>query len=199
MNMRFLIALLASVMLLWGEPAGAQTSARTEAKATELSAIIFSGEMFDALMTHVEGEFRSSFGAEQLPTAWEPLFVAAMREEMALRRPELIVIFGRYMFSGFTEAELDVGLQLMRLEGARKVFIAGAAGGPTPTLTRQEERELERVYRMPGGSSFIQKMARIDTNTPPESEEAMVRLIVPGMMRRFGEKAEAYERARTAR
>lgn len=129
---------------------------------------------------------------------WKGFFAQALVEEFDADRPLIEQIVGDTIAQQVTAEELQAGIVMFR----------GAAGDDlarivAATVRRQKAPppgpELDAAYRQlrsdPAGRRFADKLGQMDKLLKGATGDVVVALI-PGVMRRFGEKAEAGERAR---
>jgi hypothetical protein len=131
---------------------------------------------------------------------WKGFFVDALTEEFDADRPVIEDILGDVVAKAVTVEELRAGVVMFR----------GAAGDNIAAIisatVRHEKppapgRELEDAYRKlaadPAGRGFTDKLEHVDKLIQSATSDVVLALL-PGVMRRFGEKAEVAERARRA-
>ncbi len=135
---------------------------------------------------------------------WFKLAGDAAWEEFEHDRPAFEVIIGRFMAKRFTETELRAAVELFDGPYGKEIrtsmmgSIASHNAG-APTLTPAAGKAMSRFANSEAGSSFLAKMKDLDKD--PAFEDAAFDAVaewMPGVMRRWGEKAEAAEEARKA-
>ena len=173
-------------------PGGAPASRRQQL-ATELMAAVFSGGFMETAVLRGMQEEGGAFATHPWARPeWKALMEQAALEELRHDAAKIQRIFGRQFAAGFSEAELEAGLAVMRTTGGRKLVNATAAGTDAmPDMSTTERVELLRAFRSPAAQSFAEKMG--DLSVTSETKAAMMAELFPGMMRRFGEKAEALQ------
>jgi hypothetical protein len=129
---------------------------------------------------------------------WKGFFAQAMVEEFDADRPLIEQIVGDTIAQQVTVEELRAGIVMFR----------GAAGDDVARIIAATVRhqkapppgpEMDTAYRQlaadPAGRRFADKLGQVDKLLKGATSDVVVALI-PGVMRRFGEKAEVAERAR---
>lgn len=186
--MKRLVAAIGAALLL-ATPISADAQSRKDALSTELAALVLEGPKLEAMLQTVGPEFGKAMqGQAWWKAEWTPLFEAAFREEMRADLPKFHAVFGRELTRGMTEKEVEAGLAVFRTEAGRLMLQSAAAGGARPRLTRAQEQELERVGT-PAAMIFSTKMKR-NSDMSDAAKTALVQELFPGVVRRFGEKAE---------
>jgi len=179
---------LAAVLALAGTPALAAPA------ATPLQ-MEMAGKMLDFI------DFRSQvqLGMEgsTLPQSllgtrpeWDALFKAAIGEEVDHEMPVIDSIVGQALGKTFTDAELQVGLKIVSDPNLRLIYIAARNGGRPPEV--EISKATDDALATPAGQSFAAKLQTINDTLQPLLVEVTATL-APGVLRRFGEKAEAAE------
>lgn len=195
--MKHILAAIGMLLLIASAPVAHAQSARHAQLSTQLMELMFEGPIFDRMIEAMADGVRTSMSTDpHFPTEWVPLFQEAAAEEMARDRPRIVALMGADLGRNFTEAELEAGVKVMTSSGGRALFRAGVDGAATPQLTRAQERELDAIYRTKAGRSFLEKLEKLQANMFDSATREIVRELLPGIFRRFGEKAEAYEAAR---
>lgn len=201
---RLLTAAGAALVLMSASAGHAQTAAppaaasnqalsRHDQLAAELAQILFEAVDLDSVLRSKMPEMTAAMSSEKwFRPEWRPLLIEAMFEELEHDRPKIQLIFGRAIAKNMTEDELEAGRKFMSAAGTKRIMYASAHDLPAPTLTRPERAEIERIAATPAGRGFMQKMEKVDTKSD-EALNAFVTELLPGVFRRFGEKAEALE------
>lgn len=193
---RFVAAVLALLVFAWASTAAAQTT-RHQDLGRQFVETMLPADSYNQMLATMSGKFTQTFTRESnIPVEWAPLMEEAAREEMSAIKPLVLQIMGNGMARYFSEAELEFGIAFYRSSAGRKIMAASRANAKA-SLTAAEERELDRLYRSPAGRSFFAKGDTIE-QAFESVETEFVRTLLPGLMRRFGEKAEAFEAARRA-
>jgi hypothetical protein len=132
---------------------------------------------------------------------WTPLFKDAAHEELAAQMPQIEAMFAQRIFASFTVEELEAGANLLHGpagEPLKSAMATASTGQPMPKPSPAVQREFEKAMRNPAGRGFVEKLAKLDRDMGERFGRDIVPVVIPGMFRRFGEKAEAYERSRAA-
>ncbi|MDQ0465183.1 hypothetical protein QO010_002967 [Caulobacter ginsengisoli] len=169
----------------------------TQAQANEIAEIMFGIIDLRALITQGFQEGMAGDDVFSFRPEWKGLLTEAAVEEFDHDRPVLIGIFGRMLSQNLTPEEIRVGLIMMRDPAVQKDFADGAAGRPVDSKAPNYGREYRKAAATPAGASFIRKLDSMDTFSGATQKEMIIELL-PGIMRRFGEKAEALEAGRRA-
>jgi hypothetical protein len=192
-------ALLAVAPLAAPAPVAARVAAAPAsdplADATEVSEIMFGVIDFRTLLTKSIKDEMAGDPTFNLRPEWPGLLTEAVVEEFDHDRPALIGLFARQMVKNFTGEELRQGVIMMRDPEAQRLFAAGAAGQTELGRTPKFGKEFTRAANTAAGTSFMTKLGRLDTMMGSMENDFIVELL-PGMLRRFGEKAEAAEARR---
>lgn len=196
--MKRLVAAVMAVLFFACAPAAVAQTPRHNELGRQFVEALLTDSVFEEMLKQTSGSFSTAFSNNpNIPADWAPLMDEAAREELLAKRQLLMEIMGRGMARHFTEAELEVAAKFFRSPGGRKIMAASLSGQGNPPLTRAEEKELDKLYRSPAGQSFFGKKDALDTAFK-SLESEFIRAFVPGLMRRFGEKVEAYEASRRA-
>jgi hypothetical protein len=121
---------------------------------------------------------------------WDALFKAAIGEEVDHDMPVIDSIIGQALGKTFSDDELKVGLKVMADPNLRTIYIAAQRGGRPPDV--QIAKATEDALATPAGQTFAGKLQTINDTLQPLLVEVTA-TVVPGALRRFGEKAEAVE------
>lgn len=121
---------------------------------------------------------------------WTPMFKAAVAEELDHDMPVIDSMLGQALGKTFTEDELKVGLTIVSDPNLRVIYLAAQNGTPPPNV--QIAKATEDALATPAGQSFAGKLQTLNTVLEPLLVEVTA-TVVPGALRRFGEKAEAVE------
>ena len=191
---RMLAAAGLALALSWGGLATAQQPSPRERAGAELMDAFLRAADFAAMMRKQMPALSSGLSREPwFKAEWRPLLEEAFLEEMAHDRDKVGLIMGRGVADVMSEDEMRAGLALLQTEGGRAMIAAAGRGDRNPPkLTRQQQRDMERVLATPAGRGFASKMDRIDFSSKP-ARYALLAEIFPGVLRRFGEKVEALD------
>jgi hypothetical protein len=121
---------------------------------------------------------------------WSPMFKAAMTDELDHDMPVLESMLGAGLRKTFTDDEMKAGMQIVSDKGLKAIYLAAQNGAPEPAV--EVAKATEDLLATPAGQSFATKLQTINTVLDPVQIEVMA-TVMPGVMRRFGEKAEAAE------
>jgi hypothetical protein len=166
----------------------------------EIAHKVMSAVSTDAMVQSASGSL--GFLARDFPQRpeWKGFFLDALVQEFDADRPLIEEILGDGIAKTMTAEELRAGVVMFR--GAAGDEVSQMIGAnlrhetpPPPT------KDLAAAYRKlasdPAGRSFAQKLGQADKLMKELTPDVVVALL-PGIMRRFGERAEAAERARRA-
>jgi hypothetical protein len=187
---------LAAVLVLGVHGQAAQAAAPP---ATTLStAMAFSRTLIEAL------NFKAIIDQAIAPTLkspifnvrpdWPEIYTEASTEEIERDIPLMSALIGRELAKNFTLEELQAGQAMFHDPAMLAVIKAASRGEPPPTGLRPSNETI-RILQSPAGVSFATKMKNIQQLLEPLQKE-FTAAVVPGIMRRFGEKAEAAEARR---
>lgn len=180
------------VGLAWGIAAAIPAYAQSS-PGQRLAQAMFADTFGPAIEQQLSGAAAPKLGSELGFPDWDPLLVDAMREELRHDRPAIISMVGESMAKQFTADELTAGAVLFESATGRRFLSEAVVSGKSNKPTREDEAFLRSWGRTPGAESFMKKFSALD----PKSiipEKPLLREVVPGAMRRFGEKAEAQVR-----
>lgn len=172
----------------------AAPAAGPQANAAEIADIMFRVIDFRTVLSKSIRDEMAGDPTFNLRPEWPGLLTDALVEEFDHDRPVLVGLFAKLMVQNFTAEELRQGVIMMRDPEAQRVFAAGAA----QTDIEGEPvfgKDFERAASTSAGASFMTKLGKLDTMMGDIENDFIVELL-PGMLRRFGEKAEAAEAAR---
>jgi hypothetical protein len=190
--MRTLIPALAAALALLAAPA-------SHAAVTPLQA-----QMAQKMLDFIDfkSQVQAGMEASTLPGAlldtrpdWRPLFKAAVADELAHDMPVIDSMVGQTLGGTFTDDEIKAGLTIVSDPNLRIIYLAAQSGGRPPDV--QIAKATEDALATPAGQSFAGKLQTIDGVFQPLLVDVTATL-VPGVLRRFGEKAEAAEVQRRA-
>lgn len=178
-------------------PSLAAPASTPQADAAQISQIMFTVVDFRSLMSKSINEAVASDDTFMLRPEWPSLLTEAAAEEFDHDRPTLIGLFANVLVENFTGEELRQGLIMMRDPEAQRVFAAAASGQDVNSLDPKFGKDFIRAAKTPAGARFMKKLGDLEPMMSTAEKEFIVELL-PGMLRRFGEKAEAAEAARKA-
>jgi hypothetical protein len=121
---------------------------------------------------------------------WEGLWRQAMTEELDHDMPTIESMVGQALGKTFTDDEIKVGLQIVGDPALKAIYLAAQSGAQPPSVT--VAKATDDLMNTPSGSSFVSKLQKIDDVMDPVQIEVMA-TVMPGVMKRFGEKADAAE------
>jgi len=122
---------------------------------------------------------------------WETLWRQAMAEELDHDMPTIESMVGQALVKTFTDDEMKAGLQIVGDPGLKAIYLA-AQNGAQPPQGATVTKATDDLMNTPNGSSFVGKLQKIDAVMDPVQLEVMA-TVMPGVMKRFGEKADAAE------
>jgi hypothetical protein len=121
---------------------------------------------------------------------WDGLWRQAMAEELDHDMPTIESMVGQALVKTFTDDEMKAGLQIVADPALKSIYLAAQSGAQPPQVT--VAKATDDLMNTPAGSSFISKLQKIDEVMNPVQLEVMA-TVMPGVMKRFGEKADAAE------
>lgn len=188
---RLVLPLAAAFALAASAPALAQGS---RAAATPLQAQL-AAKLLDFI--DYKNGVRARMTGSNLPPElvavrpeWEGLWKQAMSEELDHDMPTIESMVGQALVKTFTDDEMKAGLQIVSDPGLKAIYLAAQTGTQPPQVT--VAKATDDLMNTPNGSSFVSKLQKIDTVMDPVQIEVMA-TVMPGVMKRFGEKADADE------
>ncbi|MDP1738355.1 MAG: hypothetical protein Q8L23_13065 [Caulobacter sp.] len=201
---RLCVVIALAFGLLASQPALAQPAPARAAPAPaderqqlgeQMAHVIFAALDLRALISKAAAETSEleDFGA--IRPEWTGFLRDAVIEEIDHDLPAIERILGKAFAGVFTVEELRVGVKIMSDSSFQRFLAAEAAGKETADV--KPSREIERLTRTRTGVTFLEKMEHID-DIMSSVETEMFAELLPGVFRRFGEKAEAAETRRAA-
>jgi hypothetical protein len=121
---------------------------------------------------------------------WEGLWKQAMAEELDHDMPTIESMVGQALVKTFTDDEMKVGMQIVADPALKAIYLAAQSGAQPPQVT--VAKATDDLMNTPAGSSFVNKLQKIDDVMDPVQLQVMA-TVMPGAMKRFGEKAEGAE------
>ena len=121
---------------------------------------------------------------------WEGLWRQAMTEELDHDMPTIESMVGQALVTTFSDDEMKVGLQIVADPALKAIYLAAQNGAQPPQVT--VAKATDDLMNTPNGSSFVGKLQKIDDVMGPVQLQVMA-TVMPGVMKRFGEKADAAE------
>ncbi|NEX92474.1 hypothetical protein [Caulobacter sp. 17J65-9] len=198
------VAVVAVAAVCLVAPSALAQTSEMEQLGTELAHTLFEAADLDAAMTAGMNaelpELGKAFAEIGGRPEWTAMVMEAAKEELAADRPALERIMGREFVHDFTPAELRAGITFLKSPSGvamLKAATAQTASQPAPPMTRAVQKDIERFMRTPEGRAFMDKFAKVGDSMEGAKSDILAE-IFPGLLRRFGEKAEAAEKAREA-
>lgn len=191
-------ALIAAALLALATPALGQT-AKAPARAAPASGPRLDLQLAARLLDFIEyrNAVRRGMEGSTLPTElvairpdWTPMFKTAMDEELDHDMPVIESMLASGLRSTFTDDEIKAGIQIVSDKGLKAIYTAAQNGAPPPPV--EMSKATEDLLSTPAGQSFAAKLQTINTVLDPVQIEVMA-TVMPGVMKRFGDKAEAAE------
>jgi len=121
---------------------------------------------------------------------WKPILKTAVAEELDHDMPVIDSMVGQTLGQAFTDDELRIGLKIVSDPNLRLIYLAAQNGGRPPEAPIS--KATEDALASPAGQAFANKLQTVNTLFQPLLVEVTA-TVVPGALRRFGEKAEAAE------
>jgi hypothetical protein len=188
---RLLVPLAAALALAASSPALAEAP---RPAATPLQAQL-AGKLLDFI--DYKNGVRARMTGSNLPPElvavrpdWEGLWKQAMAEELDHDMPTIESMVGQALVKTFTEDEMKAGLQIVADPALKAIYLAAQNSAQPPRVT--VAKATDDLMNTPAGSSFVAKLQKIDAVMDPVQIEVMA-TVMPGVMKRFGEKADAAE------
>jgi hypothetical protein len=188
---RLLLPLAAAVALAASAPALAQAP---RAAATPLQAQL-AAKLLDFI--DYKAGVRARMTGSTLPPElvavrpeWEGLWKQAMGEELDHDMPTIESMVGQALVKTFTDDEMKAGLQIVADPALKAIYLAAQARAQPPQVT--VSKATDDLMNTPSGASFVSKLQKIDDVMDPVQIQVMA-TVMPGVMKRFGEKADAAE------
>jgi hypothetical protein len=186
-----LFPLAAALALAIAAPALAQAPrAATTPLQTQLAAKLLD---FIDYKASVRARMTGSTLPPQLVAArpeWDGIWRQAMAEELDHDMPTVESMVGQALVKTFTDDEMKAGLQIVSDPALKAIYLAAQNGGQPPQVT--VAKATDDLMNTPSGSSFVSKLQKIDAVMDPVQIEVMA-TVMPGVLKRFGEKADAAE------
>ena len=203
-----LAAALAAAAVVAGAPAWCQipraaapAAAQDERlePALRIARVILSAADFKSLLQKAMQQAMTGSDADwmKLRPEWSGFMSDAMAEELDARQGKLELLLARPFLDGFTVGELRAGAEFMESPGVAESLRASMATDDKVPPSPAVKKALQRLAKNRDGVRFIEKFGAM--NAPDAIKTDFAIAFLPGVMRRFGEKAEAAEAAREAR
>ena len=130
---------------------------------------------------------------------WPKLLMDSLNEEVQADQPVFEKMFGKIMTSTFTLEELQAGVIVMHDPKLRAMLIARMHNEAAPAQSGEPcGRDCMRIMSTPTGQSFMRKFGDIGNVLDKPVQREFAAVLMPGLFKRFGEKAQAAEAARGA-
>ncbi len=194
---RMRLAMLACVAGVALAPVAHAQTAEADALGREIAQRVLTALPLEEL---VAGNMSATTMFKDVPQRpeWSTYMADAAKEEFNADLPQFAALMGHEIAKQMTIAELRAGIELFRGpagDSMARVMAASARKEPGVSPSPELEGAYRHVLAQPDGKTFLSKMSQMERLLEPVTSDAIV-ILVPGMMRRFGEKAEAGERAR---
>lgn len=193
---RIMTSLALGLLLIAGGPGpAAAQSPQAETLALQVAQSMFDALSLDDLIARgAAKETADAFAEVKSRPEWRDFLVQALQEEMRNDMPAIERMFARGLARQMTAPELEAGAALLADPTMQAALAAASSGGPEPDRLSPAA---ERILSTASGRGFLAKMEKIDEVLDPMLDEFLIELL-PGTLRRFGEKAEAGEARRRA-
>jgi hypothetical protein len=122
---------------------------------------------------------------------WDPIFRQALADELDHDMPVIESMIGVALGKTFSVNEMQAGLKIVADPGLKAIYTAAQNHAPEPPGAAVS-KETDALMDTPAGGSFVKKLQTISDVMDPVQIEVMATLM-PGVFKRFGEKAEAAE------
>jgi hypothetical protein len=167
----------------------------------EQVAIAFVDEFFaTAGYKPLQDAFAGALGAwyfANLRPEWRTALNEAASEELDADRPTVDAIMARQLAKDMTLDELQAGLVIIRDPAMAAALKANLGHAPSSNALPPLQLDAQRAAVSPAGQSFGRKFDRFDELMSPVKPD-LTFAVMPGVLRRFGEKAEAVEAQKRA-
>ena len=187
---RTLISLAAALAFAGASPALAQAPRAATPLQAQLAA-----KLLDFI--DYKNSVRARMSGSNLPPElvalrpeWEGQWKQAMGEELDHDMPTIESMVGQGLVKTFTDDEMKAGLQIVADPALKTIYLAAQAGARAPAV--EVAKATDTLMNTPAGASFVAKLQKIDDVMDPIQLEVMA-TVMPGVMKRFGEKADAAE------
>ena len=127
---------------------------------------------------------------------WEGQWKQAMGEELDHDMPTIESMVGQGLVKTFTDDVMKAGLRIDADPALKAIYLAAQAGARAPAGV-EVSKATDTLMNTPAGASFVSKLQKIDDVMDPIQLEVMA-TVMPGVMKRFGEKADAAEVSKRA-
>jgi hypothetical protein len=187
---RLLLSLAAAAALAAATPALAQAQRAATPLQAQLAAKLLD---FIDYKAGVRARMTGSTLPPQLLAIrpeWEGLWRQAMTEELDHDMPTIESMVGQALVNTFTDDEMKAGLQIVADPALKAIYLAAQNGAQPPQVT--VAKATDDLMNTPTGSSFVAKLQKIDDVMDPVQLQVMA-TVMPGVMKRFGEKADSAE------
>jgi hypothetical protein len=177
-------------------PAAAGQS--TEQLALTLSHQFISKLDISGLVDAMTPTLPNSFGGMKGRPGWPGLMKKALTDEIQADLPEFEILITRVLAKNFTSDELKVGIEVMsgpagdEISGMMK---ASALHQPQAEFSSNAKAALERLAPNPAARTFFEKLGHLSQGMGQAGRDVGF-FTAAGALRRFGETAQAEERAR---
>jgi hypothetical protein len=126
---------------------------------------------------------------------WDGMWKQAMTEELDHDMPTVESMVSQGLVKTFTDDEMKAGLQIVSDPALKAIYLAAQTGANPPRV--EVAKGTDALMNTPAGASFVAKLQKIDAVMDPIQIEVMA-TVMPGVMKRFGEKADAAEVSKRA-
>ena len=177
--------------------AAAAPAAGGEQLGTAISHEVFQIIDFGKLIAQGAGASisKSDFLADVRPE-WPQLFLDAMSEEVQQDGPAMERMFGAILAKNFSAGELQAGLTILSDPQFKAILVAQYRKQPPPSTPSPCGPACMSAMQSADGRAFMEKFGKLGDILDKRAQREFAAILLPGVFRRFGEKAEAAERAR---
>lgn len=201
---KVLAAVAAVAALAFALPVAAQSQAPAtefETLSTQLGHDIMAATDFrGAMVRAVPAAFEGKLNEFKSRPEWAGMLEQAAVEEIDHDLPAYERMVGLAMTKGFSIEDLRATMAFFRQPGGKALLTMmadGAADRPLTKPSREASKGLQRFFATPAGRKLEARLGEVEAVLAPLQQDIAVEL-VPGMFRRFADKAEAGELARRA-
>lgn len=171
-------------------------AAETQRLGEDLARTLFEAANFKTLVSGKMLETSGTFDDLDIRPEWPQLMKDSITEEIEHDMPAIYRMFGKGFAKTMSVEEMQAGLIIFRDPALAEVIAAAAAGRPAPK-TAKVGKEATKASETRAGRSFLEKLSNIETMMDGLENDFAAELL-PGIFRRFADKAEALEATRPA-
>jgi hypothetical protein len=168
----------------------ASASAEAEALGVQIAHLLFAAMDMKALFMQ---EMRTSGDMDDFAKVrpnWPRFMAEATAEELDAKMPRIESLVGHAMAGYFTVEEMRAGVVILGDPEMQRYIRRRSADDSESLNTKALAPATRKTIRSGVGQAFLEKFGEIDTALDPVTGE-LGALIIPGVFRRFADKADA--------